>query len=93
MTISAPPPEPPSLFRPTRVQGARPAERGGRLLVLDSGRWHLHELFPPLPAIWRRCDGRRTVADIAAEFPAMSIDDVLLALEELTTAQLLTSPA
>lgn len=72
------------------------ADIDGDRVVWDSIRRHVHRLNPTAAAIWDRCDGRRTVGEIALvvghDFGIDSATvqaDVLALLDELKTEQLL----
>jgi len=56
------------------------------VLVYDTERDKAHRLNAAAAAIWRRCDGRREVRDLAADMPE---DVVVLALQQLQKASLL----
>lgn len=63
------------------------------LVVLDLRSMHYHTLNAAAAEVWQLCDGRRSVADIAADLQAMgvpsSVDTVALAVAELGEAKLL----
>jgi hypothetical protein len=64
------------------------------LVVYDLDRGTVHLLNPVAAFVWKRCDGRTTVAELAtllqAELDLLESEDVvLLALHELEDAQLL----
>jgi hypothetical protein len=69
-------------------------EVGDELVVYDLGRGEVHLLNPVAAFVWRRCDGRTTVTELAAllraelELPTTE-DVVLLALDELGAKHLL----
>src|SRR5437870_3077851 len=64
------------------------------LVVYDLERWTVHLLNPVAALVWRCCDGRTTVARLAAllrdELELSANEDlVLLALDELESKHLL----
>lgn len=68
----------------------------GQLLVLDRQHGQLHELNATAGFIWRHCDGRHEVVDIAAalaaEFdidPVTAGKDVTAILEQFESRQLI----
>jgi Coenzyme PQQ synthesis protein D (PqqD) len=66
----------------------------GELLVYDLERHHAHSLNVTAAAVWRRCDGRRSLADIVrlvAGDVGSAVDEVLVrqALGQLDKARLL----
>lgn len=63
-------------------------EVGPDLLVYDTHAKQLHTLPEPIAIVWRRCDGRATVADIADQ-TFLAEDAVIAAVEQLRGAGLL----
>jgi len=63
-------------------------EAGGEVLVYDEQSHHIHRLNQVSAAVWRHCDGRRTVADLATE-TGMAAEMVQVALGKLADARLL----
>jgi hypothetical protein len=83
----------------------RPLARASRLvvkevadevLVYDLERSRAHSLNPVAAAVWRRCDGTRTLADLAVAVRAagtpITDETVQYALQELGRARLLAAP-
>ncbi|HKO60902.1 MAG TPA: PqqD family protein [Pyrinomonadaceae bacterium] len=69
----------------------------GEVLVYDLERDKAHCLNSLAANIWRYCDGRTTISEIAASLPhqeGTTVDDqvVLLGLEELRRSHLLVEP-
>jgi hypothetical protein len=72
-------------------------EVGEELVVYDQQRQQAHRLNQTAAAVWRHCDGRRTVADLAAvlrrQVNAVADEDmVCVALDRLEAAHLLRGP-
>jgi hypothetical protein len=67
-----------------RQVGLVTSEVGGEVLVYDQDSNHIHQLNETSAAVWRLCDGRRSVTNIA-----MAADLVRLALAKLADANLL----
>jgi hypothetical protein len=70
---------------------------GDEVLVYDLARHRAHSLNPVAAAIWRCCDGTRSLAGIAAEVRradgfSITEDAVRYALAELGRARLLRAP-
>jgi hypothetical protein len=69
---------------------------GDQLLVYDLARHLAHSLNGVAAAVWRRCDGTRTVAELTtalgAAGPPLPAAAVRYALAELGRARLLTAP-
>jgi hypothetical protein len=63
-------------------------EAGGEVLVYDERSHHIHRLNQASAAVWRLCDGRRTVAHVASE-TGMPVELVQVALGKLADAGLL----
>lgn len=83
-------------MRPTaRQEDILTSELEDELIVYDMQNHKAHNLNRAAAAVWRLCDGRRTVADIAAalrrrsNLPAADEDFVWLALRRLGRARLL----
>lgn len=90
------------MARPTdhptaRTSGLVTKEAAGEVLVYDLDRHRAHRLNPPAAAVWRRCDGARTVTEITAAVRAdgTPVTEALVrhAVLELGRARLLTEPA
>jgi hypothetical protein len=80
-----------------RFAGVVTTEAGGDLLIYDLERHRAHSLDAAAAAVWRRCDGTRTPAAIAAAAGAvggasLTEDAVRHALAQLGRAGLLGTP-
>lgn len=80
-----------------RQDGLLVQEVGDETIVYDQQRNHAHRLNRSAALVWRACNGRRTVADLADTLrpqlgDAASEDLVLLALDRLEKGHLLTGP-
>lgn len=64
---------------------------GGELVIYDQTRHRVHRLNQTAATVWRHCDGKTTVADMALLLPQSeaSQDVVWMALEKLGKANLL----
>jgi len=58
------------------------------VLVYDKERHHIHHLSQTAAAVWRLCDGQRTVSDVA-QATGIEEDAVHMALHKLKDANLL----
>lgn len=72
-------------------------EQAGELLVYDTKAARAHCLNPTSAAIWKACDGSRTVTDLSAMFDAEAGAGhgegvVMLALDQLQEYELLQAP-
>src|SRR5206468_3367007 len=81
-----------------RREGLIVEELEGETLVYDLDSHKAHSLNASAALVWRHCDGRTTVSNIARimhkELKApLSEDLVLLALDRLQTARLLEEPS
>ena len=70
-------------------------ELADEVLVYDLKRHKAHCLNPAVARIWKRCDGKTTVAELArhlgeAEESAIAEEAVWVALEQLSKAHLLS---
>jgi Coenzyme PQQ synthesis protein D (PqqD) len=82
---------------PQRISSVHVESIDGELCVYDTARQRVHALNHTAAFVWQRCDGRTTPAELAAALSAeASIDDaeavVLLTLQELAAAHLLSAP-
>jgi hypothetical protein len=80
-----------------RFEGLVMTEAGDEVVVYDTGANHIHKLNTMSAAVWRQCDGQRSVDAVAAAVAAeldveVSADAVRLALTKLADASLLESP-
>jgi hypothetical protein len=80
-----------------RVDGLVVTESKSEVLVYDTTQHHIHHLNQTSAVVWRLCDGRRSVADLAreAQFKVEGLvteDSVRLALTKLEDAGLLEGP-
>ena len=66
---------------------------GDELVVYDQTRHRVHRLNQTAASVWRQCDGRTTIADMAMVLPQHEASEevVWLALEKLGKAHLLES--
>jgi hypothetical protein len=66
-------------------------EVGNELVIYDQARHRVHRLNETAARIWRGCDGKTSVADLATRLPQSesSEDVVWMALEKLGKAKLL----
>jgi DNA-binding transcriptional ArsR family regulator len=71
-----------------RVDRLITTEAGDEVLVYDQATHHIHHLNMTSVAVWRLCDGHRTVSELAAA-TGLSDDLVRLALTRLSRAKLL----
>ena len=83
------------LMPAARTEGLVVEEFADEILVYDLKRHEAHCLNRTAALIWRRCDGRTTVAEVAAGLekeltPPPGEAAVRMALDRLGTAQLLT---
>jgi hypothetical protein len=67
------------------------SEVGDEVLVYDQDSNHIHRLNETSAAVWRLCDGRRSVTDIALA-AGMTDDTVRIALAKLADSNLLDGP-
>jgi hypothetical protein len=72
-------------------------EVGGELVIYDRKEHHIHSLNPTTAMVWRHCDGRTSVTEMAgllARETGLSADEnlVWLALKQLHEADLLSDP-
>lgn len=74
-----------------RVEGLTWADAGEDLVIYDAEPMHYHSLNATAAAVWRLCDGRRTVSRIAAE-TGFATPVVELAVADLGDLGLLQSP-
>lgn len=74
-----------------RRDGLVMTELKGEVVVYDEDRHHIHQLNVTAAAVWRLCDGQRTVADVARA-AALDEEAVRMALRQLDDADLLASP-
>jgi hypothetical protein len=77
-----------------RTEGLLIDALGDELVVYDTQSHAMHRLNESAAAVWRLCDGKRTVSDIAVALSGelstpLDEDAVLLALDELEAASLL----
>jgi hypothetical protein len=72
----------------TRFTELVTSEVGGELLVYDPASHHIHRLNRASAAVWRLCNGQRTLTDVVSE-TGMADDTVRVALAELADARLL----
>lgn len=63
-------------------------EVGGEVMVYDLARHHLHRLNDVSATVWRLCDGRRTVHELARE-SGLPMETVRAAVGQLASAELL----
>lgn len=76
-------------FKPlARTEDLVTTETKDEVLVYDQVRHHIHHLNVTAAAVWRMCDGQRTVAQIAREAD-IEEDAVWLALRKLADTHLL----
>src|SRR5688572_19102036 len=73
-------------------------ESDDEIVIYDERAGHIHHLNAVSAAVWRNCDGRRTVPEIAkaaSEAIGATIDDdaMAIALAKLDDAKLLAGPA
>lgn len=75
-----------------RVEDLIITEIKDEVLVYDNRRHHIHHLNRVMASVWRLCDGRRSVGDIAAEIgqPGDAGNEIVrVALSQLADARLL----
>lgn len=79
-----------------RVEGLITTSSDDEVLVYDQERHHIHHLNHSAAAVWRLCDGRRSVEDIARaaseqDTEPVDADAVRLAIDKLARADLLVA--
>jgi hypothetical protein len=79
-------------IHPRRRDDLEIAEVGDEVVLLDCERLHYRTLNPSAAAVWRRCDGTRSIAEIASEL-GMPDEVVVYAVDQLQEAGVLTTPA
>lgn len=84
-------------FPMARIAGLIVTELDDELVIYDTRVDHLHRLNVVSAAVWRACDGRRTVPEIsvaASKTIGATIDDdaMAIALDKLSEANLLVEP-
>lgn len=83
------------MFPKARSDGVVVEELDGEILVYDLKRDRAHRLNRIAAALWRRCDGKATLSELAASLETpheASAEIVLLALHQLSRAELLERP-
>jgi hypothetical protein len=85
--------------RPKRRSDVRVRDVEGDTVVLDRAAERIHRLNATASFIWHRCDGRRTVRDIADELagsfdvePEAANEAVVAAVDQLDQLGLLDHP-
>ncbi len=85
-------------FPTARSAGLIVTKSDGELIIYDVAAKHIHQLNAVSAAVWRQCDGRRTMSEIGAAASAelgatVNTDAVALALAKFDDANLLTQTA
>lgn len=87
-------------LRPLRLDHVAETALGDEVVLYDADRCQAFTLNPAATAVWARCDGIRSVADLVAELheasgaPADQIErDVVALLERLRDQRLITVEA
>lgn len=80
-----------------RLDGLETMNVVSELIVYDTQRHHIHQLNSTAATIWRLCDGRRTIEEIADEAARelggrLDIEVVELAFAALSRAELINGP-